>query len=220
MIDPIEAIGEFTKNKDIFFHVDAAFGGFVFPFLKRLNYNIPSWDFSVESVDSITADPHKMGLGLIPSGGYFVRDASILTKTGFQIPYLAGGNFKHFHIVGTRPGGTIIAFWAIIKSLGINGFIKIIKKCMANTGYLVKRISEISGIKLATTPVMNVVGITTENGESICKIDEELRNKNWMLGKFEDFNLIRVVIMPHVEKEHLSHFLNDLELILKKLRMS
>lgn len=220
LIDPIEAIGEFTKNKDIFFHVDAAFGGFVLPFLKRLNYNIPSWDFSVESVDSITADPHKMGLGLIPSGGYFVRDASILTKTGFQIPYLAGGNFKHFHIVGTRPGGTIIAFWAIIKSLGIKGFIKIIKKCMDNTGYLVKKISEINGIKLATTPVMNVVGITTENGESICKIDEELRNKNWMLGKFEDFNLIRVVIMPHVEKEHLSHFLNDLELILKKLRMS
>jgi len=67
---------------------------------------------------------------------------------------------------------------------------------------------------------MNVVGITTENGESICKIDEELRNKNWMLGKFEDFNLIRVVIMPHVEKEHLSHFLKDLELILKKLRIS
>jgi len=219
LIDPIEAIGEFTKNKEIFFHVDAAFGGFVLPFLKGLNYNIPSWDFSIESVDSITADPHKMGLGLIPSGGYFVRDASILTKIGFQIPYLAGGNFKHFHIVGTRPGGTIIAFWAIIKSLGIKGFIQIIKKCMDNTGYLVKRISEISGIKLATTPVMNVVGITTENGESICKIDEELRIKNWMLGKFEDFNLIRVVIMPHVEKEHLSHFLNDLELILKKLRI-
>ncbi len=220
LIDPIEAIGEFTKNKEIFFHVDAAFGGFVLPFLKGLNYNIPSWDFSIESVDSITADPHKMGLGLIPSGGYFVRDASILTKIGFQIPYLAGGNFKHFHIVGTRPGGTIIAFWAIIKSLGIKGFIQIIKKCMDNTGYLVKRISEISGIKLATTPVMNVVGITTENGESICKIDEELRIKNWMLGKFEDFNLIRVVIMPHVEKEHLSHFINDLELILKKLRIS
>ncbi|MFX1494719.1 MAG: tyrosine decarboxylase MfnA, partial [Promethearchaeota archaeon] len=219
LIDPIEAIGEFVINKDIFFHVDAAFGGFVIPFLKRLNYNIPSWDFSVAYVDSITADPHKMGLGLIPSGGYFVRDSSILQKTGFQTPYLAGGNFKHFHIVGTRPGGTIIAFWAIMKLLGLKGFTKIVKKCMDNTNYLVNRIMDIKGIKLATKPVMNIVGITTENGKSICKIDEELRKKNWMLGKFEDFNLIRIVTMPHVEKEHLSHFLNDLELILKKLRI-
>ena len=220
LIDPIGTIGEFIEKKDIFFHVDAAFGGFVIPFLKRLNYNIPSWDFSVIHVDSITADPHKMGLGLIPSGGYFLRDSSILQKTGFQTPYLAGGNFKHFHIVGTRPGGTIIAFWSILKLLGLKGFTKIVKKCMDNTHYLVKRIMEIKGIKLATKPVMNILGITTENGESICKIDEELRKKNWMLGKFEDFNLIRVVIMPHVEKEHLSHFLNDLELILKKLRLS
>ncbi len=220
LIDPIGTIGELIEKKDIFFHVDAAFGGFVIPFLKRLNYNIPSWDFSVIHVDSITADPHKMGLGLIPSGGYFLRDSSILQKTGFQTPYLAGGNFKHFHIVGTRPGGTIIAFWSILKLLGLKGFTKIVEKCMDNTHYLVKRIMEIKGIKLATKPVMNILGITTENGESICKIDEELRKKNWMLGKFEDFNLIRVVIMPHVEKEHLSLFLNDLELILKKLRLS
>ncbi|MFX0025844.1 MAG: tyrosine decarboxylase MfnA [Candidatus Hermodarchaeota archaeon] len=219
LIDPIEMIGEFIEKKDIFFHVDAAFGGFVLPFLKRLNYNIPSWDFSVASVDSITADPHKMGLGLIPSGGYFVRDSSILQKTGFQIPYLAGGNFKHFHIVGTRPGGTIIAFWAIMKLLGLKGFTKVVEKCMDNTDYLVKRITEIKGIKLATKPVMNVVGITTKNGESICEIDEELRKKDWMLGKFKNFNLIRVVVMPHVEREHLYHFLNDLELIVKKLKL-
>ena len=101
--------------------------GFVLPFLKELNYEIPPWDFTVKSVSSITADPHKMGLGVIPSGGFFLRDASILQITGFEIPYLAGGNFKHFHIIGTRPGGTIIAFWAIFKSLGIRGFIKIIK---------------------------------------------------------------------------------------------
>jgi len=72
LIDPIEEIGKLVEGKNIFFHIDAAFGGFVLPFLKRLGYQIPRWDFSVKSVDSITADPHKMGLGIIPSGGYFV----------------------------------------------------------------------------------------------------------------------------------------------------
>jgi len=219
LIDPIKEIGKLIEGKDIFFHVDAAFGGFILPFLKELNYKIPSWDFSVNSVSSITADPHKMGLGIIPSGGFFLRDFSILEKTGFEIPYLAGGNFRHLHIVGTRPGGTVIAFWAILKYLGINGFKKIIKECMKNTEYLAKRLSEIKGIKLAANPIMNVVGITTESGKSICEIDEHLRKKNWMLGKFIDFNIVRIVIMPHVTKEHLSKFIEDLEEIINKLHL-
>jgi len=219
LIDPIEEIGKLIDGEDIFFHVDAAFGGFVLPFLKRLGYHVTSWDFSVDSVDSITADPHKMGLGIIPSGGYFIKDALILQKTGFEIPYLAGGSFKHFHIVGTRPGGPIIAFWVILKYLGIKGFNEIVKKCMNSTEYIARRVSEIRGIKLATDPVMNIVGITTENGDSICELEKALRDSNWMLGKFQDLNLIRVVIMPHVKKEHLSNFAEDLEKIVKKLKL-
>ncbi|MFX1589662.1 MAG: tyrosine decarboxylase MfnA [Promethearchaeota archaeon] len=220
LIDPIEDISRLIEGRNIFFHIDAAFGGFVLPFLKELGYNIPSWDFSVEAVDSITADPHKMGLGVIPSGGFFLRDSSILQNLGFEIPYLAGGNFKHLHIVGTRSGGTVIAFWAIMKALGRVGFRKIVKKCMENTHYLSKRINEIKGLKLAIDPVMNIVGITTESGESICQIDEELRKKNWMVGKFEKFNLIRVVVMPHVQKTHLQNFTEELEKIIRNLHIS
>ena len=90
---------------------------------------------------------------------------------------------------------------------------------MDNTEYLAKRISEINGIKLAAKPVINVLGITTKNGKSICELDEEFRKKNWMLGKFMEFNLIRVVIMPHVRKEHLDHFLEDLNKLIKKLNI-
>ncbi|NHJ20245.1 MAG: tyrosine decarboxylase MfnA [Candidatus Lokiarchaeota archaeon] len=219
LVDPIEKIGKLIEGKDIFFHIDAAFGGFVLPFLKRLGYKVPSWDFSVNTVDSITADPHKMGLGVIPSGGYFIKDASILQRTGFEIPYLAGGSFKHFHIVGTRPGGPIIAFWVILKYLGINGFKEIVKKCMENTEYLVQRISEIQGVKIATNPVLNIVGITTENGDSVCELEQALRKNLWMLGKFNDLNLIRIVVMPHVKRQHLSRFADDLEKIVKKLKL-
>jgi tyrosine decarboxylase/aspartate 1-decarboxylase len=90
---------------------------------------------------------------------------------------------------------------------------------MDNTEYLAQRISKIRGIKLAIDPVMNVVGITTDNGDSICDLEKALRENNWMLGKFQDFNLIRVVLMPHVKREHLSTFGNDLEKIVKKLKL-
>jgi len=220
LIDPIEKIGKLIEDKNIFFHVDAAFGGFVLPFLRELNYQLPPWDFKVKAVSSITADPHKMGSGIIPSGGLLLRDPKVLHKAGFEIPYLAGGNIKHFHIVGTRPGATVIAFWAIMKNLGMDGFTEIVKQCMETTKYLVDSINKIEGIKLAAEPVMNVVGLTTENGESICELDEELRKKNWMLGKFIDFNLVRIVVMPHVQKIHISKFLEDLKVIIKELNLT
>ncbi len=220
LVDPIEKIGRLIEDKNIFLHVDAAFGGFVLPFLKELGHDIPPWDFRVHSVCSITADPHKMGLGIIPSGGFFLNDRSILHHAGFEIPYLAGGGFKHFHIVGTRPGGTVIAFWAIMKYLGMEGFKKIIKQCMDNTNYLAKRIAEIDGLKVAAKSVMNVLGITTESGESICELDDEFRKRKWMLGKFTEFNLIRVVLMPHVLRDHLDRFIEDLSNIVKKLDIS
>ncbi len=216
LVDPIEKMGEIIEGKDIFFHVDAAFGGFVLPFLEKSDNKIPNWDFSVKNVNSITADPHKMGMGVIPSGGFFLRDKSIIKKVGFEIPYLAGGNFKHLQFVGTRSGSNVIAFWAIMNYLGKNGFKKIISDCMENTKYLGKRVRDIDGIRLVVEPVINVLGITTNSGKSICQIDEKLRKNRWMLGKFIDFNLIRAVIMPHVKKEHLDLFCEDLEKIVKQ----
>jgi len=213
IVDPIKEIAELIEGKNIYFHIDAAFGGFVLPFLELLDYNVPVWDFRIKELNSITSDPHKMGLGIIPSGGFLIREPEDLIY--YEIPYLAGGDFKHLSILGTRPDANVIAFWAILKHLGINGFKKIIKNCMENTNYLAKKLSDIEGIKLAAKPMMNLVGFTTEDGTSISIIDDELRKKNWMLGKFDEFNLIRIVVMPHVKKEHLSNFIDDLERITK-----
>jgi hypothetical protein len=64
---------------------------------------------------------------------------------------------------------------------------------------------------------MNIVGFTCDKGEKIYKIEDRLRKLNWMVGKFELFNIIRIVVMPHVQKNHLVNFCNDLEKILEKL---
>lgn len=217
LVDPIEEMAQIAEENDCFLHIDGAFGGFVLPFLKNLGYEIPKWDFSVKNVHSITADPHKMGLGPIPGGGFFMKSSSLKEEIRYEIPYLAGGCFKHFNLVGTRSGASVIAFWAIWKYLGISGYEKIIKECMENTLYLTKQIEDIPNIKVASKPLMNVVGITTENSVSVAKIDSELRKNKWMLGLFNDINVLRAVIMPHVKKEHIDKFCEDLSVVSKNI---
>jgi tyrosine decarboxylase/aspartate 1-decarboxylase len=214
-VDPIDKIGDYVNGKDIFFHIDAAYGGFVLPFLKHLNYKVSPWDFSVKSVDSITADPHKMGLGIIPSGGLFLRDNPALEDIGVSMPYLAGGDFTHINIVGTRSGAPVIAFWSILNYFGIKGFKEIIKGCMDKTKLLVELLTEIEGVTLATEPDMNIVGIKPSKGRNLLEIDQALRKRNWMVATHPDFNIIRIVVMPHVQEHHLIQFSEDLKDILK-----
>lgn len=40
-------------------HVDACYGGFILPWIEKIGYKVPTFDFRVEGVTSITADCHK-----------------------------------------------------------------------------------------------------------------------------------------------------------------
>jgi tyrosine decarboxylase/aspartate 1-decarboxylase len=131
------------------------------------------------------------------------------------MPYLAGGNFRHINIVGTRSGAPVIAFWYILNYFGIKGFNEIIQGCMDNTMLLVDILKEIEGVNLATKPDMNIVGISPSEDINIMDLDKKLRSRGWMVATHPDFNLIRIVIMPHVQEEHLKHFCQDLKRILK-----
>ncbi len=61
VIDPIEDIAALAKKNNLLMHVDACVGGVVLPFYKKLGADIPSFDFSVDGVTSMSVDLHKYG---------------------------------------------------------------------------------------------------------------------------------------------------------------
>jgi len=114
--------------------------------------------------------------------------------------------------LGTRPGASVAAAYAVIKYLGREGYKKIVEKCMQLTEYTAKRIEEI-GLKLPVKPALNVIGIKLKNPR---KVYEELSKKGWRVAKIERISCIRLVIMPHVTKNAVDKFIPDLEKICKK----
>ena len=97
MVDPIADLARIAVAHDIFFHVDAAFGGMVIPFL---NNPVP-FDFSLPGVASIAVDPHKMGLSTIPAGCLLTREPDILKTLNIDTPYLSVK--QEYTLAGTRP---------------------------------------------------------------------------------------------------------------------
>lgn len=59
-MDNIPAIAALGRKYNIPVHVDACLGGFLIAFMKRAGYPIKPFDFSVNGVTSISADPHKV----------------------------------------------------------------------------------------------------------------------------------------------------------------
>jgi glutamate/tyrosine decarboxylase-like PLP-dependent enzyme len=61
VIDPIEEIGTIAQETNLLFHVDACVGGLHLSFMRKLEYDVPVFDFTVPGVTSISTDLHKYG---------------------------------------------------------------------------------------------------------------------------------------------------------------
>ncbi len=199
-IDPIDQLAKVALSNNLFLHVDAAFGGFVIPFLDK-KYD---FDFSIQGVNSITADPHKMGMSTIPGGGLLFREESCLLPLEIDTPYLT---IRAQHsLTGTRSGAAVAAAYAVMMHLGMEGYRKIVKRCINMTDRLVEGAHDL-GIELLIEPVMNIVALDVPDLENVRK---ELRKKGWTTSITRTPRAMRLIIMPHLSEEALEQFISDL----------
>ncbi|MHA1672369.1 MAG: tyrosine decarboxylase MfnA [Promethearchaeota archaeon] len=221
LVDPIDQMAKLARKYHKFLHVDGAFGGFVLPFLEEIGLKYPLYDFRLPEVSTFSVDPHKMGMNINPSGLFLARNSGSdkdHDQGGFQIPYLAGGGHQTFNILGTRPGAPVIAFWGLIQYLGFQGFSQIIKKSWNLTLLLQEYLSDIPQLRVVAPSQMNVLGIQFSNPSknNTRRLNQKLRDRGWYLGHFDQWDLLRFVMMPHVTDEHLGAFIGDLKLILRE----
>ncbi len=206
LIDPIRELADFIPS-NTFFHIDAAFGGFVIPFLNDMGYSLPDFDFSIPEVSSMTIDPHKMGMSTMPSGAFLVRHPEHAEKIATRAPYLTLLN--QTTLSGTRCSAAVASTYAAMRSLGRSGYRQIVRDCMEVTHYAAARAVEM-GLELVTEPVMNVLGIYLPEGKEPAAVQATLKKKNWMVSVAENPKCLRLVIMPHVKKENIDSLFIDL----------
>ena len=210
-IDPIQEIAELCDEEQLFLHVDAAFGGFVIPFLKDLGYDLPDFDFVVRGVSTVSLDAHKMGCSAIPLGIVVARDKKWFEEMSIDAPYVS--RRRQSSLLGTRSGGPVAAAYAVISHLGREGYQKIARRCMETTYYTEQRLREI-GLTTVIEPVLNVLGVRVNNLNEVVR---GLLEKGWHVNPVERLSCFRMVIMPHITKQIIDEFIPDLETVCKKV---
>ena len=209
LVDPIEEIADIAQKHDIFLHIDAAFGGFILPFLKESGYNFPHFDFSLEGVSSMTIDPHKMGLSTIPSGCILFRDKKYLEVMEVASPYLT--KKSQSTIVGTRSGASAAATYAVMEYMGKEGYTKLALEAMEKTKVLKEGLLKI-GYELVVEPELNIIAFNHPNIDTN-SLAELLEEKNWSVSVSSYPKAIRIILMNHVTLDNINDFLNDLKII-------
>ena len=207
-IDPIEELSRLALENELFFHVDAAFGGFVIPFLE----NPYPFDFKVPGVTSIAIDPHKMGLSTIPSGALLFRSPSFLDSLKVNTPYLT--TKSQFTLTGTRSGASAAATFAVMKHLGREGYAKNVQYCMQLTAKLVEEARKV-GFEPLIEPVMNVVALKVPNPDRVR--EQLLRKFGWNVSITRNPRSLRLVLMPHNTAKDIEEFLQDLKKVTSEL---
>jgi glutamate decarboxylase len=136
------------KGLDVPLHVDAASGGFVWPFL----YPDTAWDFRLEQVRSINVSGHKFGL-VYPGIGWLVfrEKADLAEDLVFYENYL-GKTDATFTLNFSTGASMVLAQYFNFVRLGRAGYRYIMETMMQNTRRLAQQIADIGPFRLVGEP--------------------------------------------------------------------
>ena len=156
-VDPLHEIGTITREQNLWFHIDAAYGGFFI-----LTEKCKSLFSGIELADSVAVDPHKglflpFGLGAIlvkdkeavfhshhHSANYMqdAREEATVIDPADVSPELT----KHFRT---------LRLWLPLQLHGLDPFVACLEEKLLLTNYFRKRLAEI-GFQLGPEPDLTV----------------------------------------------------------------
>jgi glutamate/tyrosine decarboxylase-like PLP-dependent enzyme len=179
-------------------HIDGAYGGFVYPFgdfENQINFTNPD-------ITSITIDAHKMLQAPYGTGIFVCRKGLIENVLTSEAQYVEGMDLT---LCGSRSGANAVAVWVILTTYGPHKWYEKISVIKMRTNWLCKQLDQL-GVTYFREPEMNIVTIRSE-----C-VPEELAHKYNLVPQTHDESnqWYKIVLMDHVEIEHLKDFIQDM----------
>ncbi|MET0494371.1 MAG: aminotransferase class V-fold PLP-dependent enzyme [Actinoplanes sp.] len=179
VVDPIPELAAIAAARGIRFHVDACFGGWVLPYLRRLGAELPAFDFGVPGVTSISVDLHKYAYA--PKGVSLLlhRDAALRLPQYFAYADWPGYTMVNPVISSTRSGGPIAAALATLRHLGDDGYLRLAGRTREAVGALAEAVEQTGGVRLYAPAETTVVCLAAEPGVDLFVLADELAARGW-----------------------------------------
>lgn len=212
------------KGLDVPMHVDAASGGFVFPFSDP-DF---AWDFRLDSVKSINVSGHKFGL-VYPGVGWLIfRDADQLPEElVFYEDYL-GERDATFTLNFSGSSALILAQYYNFVRHGRLGYESLVRAMDANADSLRERLTGEDGVELMPgAPRLPLLIARVPDGEPFTATDlvgELAQRRAWMVPAYHlpadnaDQQVIRILVKINQTRELADALAEDFAASIADLR--
>jgi tyrosine decarboxylase/aspartate 1-decarboxylase len=189
-------------NLEYKLHIDGAYGGFVYPFSNQKSIQ----NFANPKISSITIDAHKMLQSPYGTGVFICRKGLIENVLTKEAEYVEGMDLT---LCGSRSGANAVAVWMILFTYGPYGWFEKVSTLQMRTQYLCNELDELH-INYFREPFMNIVTIHSQYiPEAIAKKFDLVPEQHNESNKW-----YKIVLMNHVEIQHLNAFINDLKALI------
>jgi len=198
--NPEDYISVFEKHHLPYkMHIDGAYGGFVYPFSNQIS----TINFSNPKISSITIDAHKMLQAPYGTGVFICRKGYIENVLTKEAEYVEGMDLT---LCGSRSGANAVAVWMILFTYGPNGWFEKVSVLQMRTQFLCNELDALN-IPYFREPFMNIVTIRAANVPITVAEKYDLVPQQHS----SDNQWYKIVLMDHVEVEHLTTFIQDLK---------
>ncbi|WP_018478231.1 pyridoxal phosphate-dependent decarboxylase family protein [Pontibacter roseus] len=179
-------------------HVDAAFGGFLYPFTNPDN----TLNFRNKHITSVTLDAHKMVQAPYGTGIFLIRKGFMQHANTKEASYVEGEDYT---LIGSRSGANAIAVWMILMTYGRYGWEEKTTTLLNRAAWLTHELDK-AGIAYYRDPFSNI--ITIRSGF----LNKEIATRYGLVpDNHQQPNWYKVVVMDHVTIDRLLPLLQELQ---------
>ena len=216
VVDPIAELAELAASRDVWFHVDACVGGFTAPFVRKLGYPVPDFDFSIPGVWSISADLHKYGFTAKGASVLLLREAGLKEYATFRFEDWPYGSYTTATVGGSRTGGALAAAWAVMRNLGEEGYLAAARRIMDTRQRVLDTVADIDGLAVHGTPHIGIVSFGSEEFD-IYAVADGMKAHGWAMGRGKEPASMHVTLTP-IHAESIDDLLADLRATVMDVR--
>ena len=179
VVDPIEEIAAAAQARGIRCHVDACIGGWVLPYAAQLGRPVRPWTFAVDGVTSISVDLHKYGYA--PKGASLLlhRTSELRRPQLFASARWPGYTMLNSTMQSTKSGGPLAAAWAVVRSIGDDGYERLAALTFEGVDRLVAGLARVDGVSLVAPPDSTLVTVGTDASCDVFTIADEMTARGW-----------------------------------------
>jgi sphinganine-1-phosphate aldolase len=179
VIDPVPEIAALAARRGVRCHVDACIGGWVLPYAARLGRDVAPWTFAVEGVTSISVDLHKYGYAPKGTSLLLHRTPELRRSQFFASADWPGYTMLNSTMQSTKSGGPLAGAWAVVESLGDDGYLTLTGQVFEAVDAIVAGIEASSSLSLVARPDSSLVTFETDGTCDAFTVSDEMRERGW-----------------------------------------